>query len=188
MISVLAGLVFWTGCAGPTSKPTKYARLDPAPIKTPPPGKCLVCIHRPKARQAQWVKTGLWDGGTLIGNIGSGNSIAYVCDPGQHYFLSRSFEQNGAVEGTLQAEQIYDLWIDPGAYFAPTPKIKPVKPGSKQRTEVPRWMTEHRWVTRDESAAEHERQDSEAVKKLIQEFVSGRENYQLGHLAAEDHR
>jgi hypothetical protein len=148
----------------------------------------LVCIHRPKAHAAWGVKTGLWDGGVLIGNIGSGNSVAYVCDPGQHYFLNRSFDQLSAVEATLLGDQTYDFWIDPGAYIAPTLKIKPVKPGTKERAKVSEWVTENRWVTRDASAAEHERQEREAVQKLIQDFVSGPKKHQLEHLAAEDHR
>jgi hypothetical protein len=175
------------GCSGPAHKPAQFMQEGVAAPTAAVPGKSLVCIHRPPAHGGRFVKTGIWDGAVFVGALGSGQSLAYVCDPGQHYLASRSFDQVSVVEAQLLSDKIYDLRVETGG-VAPSLKLKPMKKTDKERREVAEWSKGNFWVSRDPSAATYEEAKRGSTEKLIQDFVSGSKRDRLEHLASEDHR
>jgi hypothetical protein len=183
-----AFVVLLTGCAGPISKTSKMMQPVVVAPSVAPPGKSLVYIHRPRAYQGHPLYTGVWDSKTFVADLGNGHSVAYPCEPGQHYFINRSVELVGVVEAQLLPDKTYDLWVDTAGAFIASFKLKPVKPGSKQAALVPKWSKEHRWITPGETAAEHEQDKSADIDQIIQDFVLGKKRNRLQHLAPEDHR
>ena len=84
---ILAGALF-SGCAGPTGKTSKYMAASSGVPASPPAGKALVCIHRPKSHAAHNYYIGIWEDTKFIADLGNGHSVAYICEPGKHYFMS----------------------------------------------------------------------------------------------------
>src|SRR5580704_4312307 len=136
-----------SGCGTPPQPTT----LDfPTNGQTPPAGKSLVIIHRPEATTAHYFSTDVWDGNNMIIEIGNGQSIAYVCEPGKHYFFNRSPEITGKVEADLLPDKIYGLWLEPhmGAWIAGL-KLKPITLNEKGwwgKSE--RVKKQNKWVMR----------------------------------------
>lgn len=154
----------------------------------PPAGKTLVCIHRPRARQGYGLYTGVWDSKSLIADLGNGHSVAYVCEPGKHYFISRSVELVAVVEADLLPDSTYDLWVDTAGAFIASFKLKPVTHDSKERSEVATWEKENHWVTPGSSAAGYEQSKSQEIELILHDFVDGEKKERLQHLSADDHR
>jgi hypothetical protein len=169
------------------AKTSKRMQDSVAPPDVPPGEKSLVCIHRRKAGFKLY--TSIWDGTHLIGDLGDGHSLAYVCEPGKHYFLNRSTERAGVVEAELLPGKTYDLWLDiPWATFVVSFELKPVKPGSKQRDLVAKWSRENRWVTADPSATTPDPRKVSEIEQIIRDFTTGEKQARLQHLAPGDSR
>jgi hypothetical protein len=156
--------------------------------QAPPPGKSLVCIHRPRARQGYGLYTGVWDSKNLIADLGNGHSVAYVCDPGKHYFINRSVELVAVVEAELLRDNTYDLWLDTAGAWIASFKLKPVTRGSKDRSHAAIWAKENHWVTRGPSAAGHEHARAQEIELILHDFIEGEKKGRLQHLSADDHR
>jgi len=180
--TLVAGAIFG-GCAGPMSRTSKYMDAAPAAATAPPSGKTLVCIQRPRAVLESKVYTAVWDGSKFIADLGSGHSTAYVCEPGQHYFMNLSQDSPACVEAQLLPDKTYDLWID----NVPI-RIKPVRPGEPAQQQVAGWTSENHWVTPAPSAASYEQRRQEKIQQVLEEFISGKRHDQLQQMAAEDHR
>ena len=103
---VLAGVLF-SGCA-PMSKTSKYMAASLCAPASPPAGKALVCIHRPKAFWGNKLYTKIWDDTKFIADLGNGHSVAYVCEPGKHYFMNTSAQAEACVEAQLLPDKTYE--------------------------------------------------------------------------------
>jgi hypothetical protein len=183
----ILGLLVLAGCAGPAHKPAGLMQGTASPPAAPPSGKALVCIHRPAAHGGRFVKTGVWDSTHLVGALGSGHSVAYVCDPGQHYFVSRSSDMVAVVEAQLLADKTYDLRVETGG-LVPSLKIKPLKPSDPEAKKVAQWSKENLWVVPGQSAAAYEQKKGESVEEILRDFVHGSKQNRVEHLSSEDHR
>jgi hypothetical protein len=178
---VLAGALF-SGCA-PMSKTSKYMAASLSAPAAPPADKTLVCIQRPKALLESKVYTAIWDGTNLIADLGNGHSVAYVCEPGQHYFMNLSADSPACVEAQLLPDKTYDLWI------ANIPlRLKPVRESDMMQQQIADWSSKNHWVTPASSAEAYEQKKQEKIKQLLEEFISGKRHDQLQQMAAEDHR
>jgi hypothetical protein len=183
---VLAGALF-SGCA-PMTKTSKYMAASLSAPASPPAGKALVCIHRPKGAIGYKLYTKIWCDSKFIADLGNGHSIAYVCEPGEHYFMNTSVEETGCIEAQLLADQTYDLWLDNsyGVWIASF-KIKPLHQDEKTRQLVAKWTKQNRWV--EATAPPAALTDKEAhIQEVQEEFISGKRHDKLQHLAPEDHR
>src|SRR5437870_3838492 len=91
--ALLSGLGILLG-AGCVSRP--IFRLSPMMQQAavvpdlPPADKSLVYICRPRNVRGESRYSNIWDGNRFIGDLGSGHSTAYVCEPGKHNFVCRS--------------------------------------------------------------------------------------------------
>lgn len=172
---------------GGASPETGSANLVPAaPVA---PGKARVCIHCPKSSIYVKLPTSVWDGTNFIAELGNGHSVAYVCGPGEHYFINLSVEITGCVEADLQAGQTYDLWVDTyRGMFVSSKKIKPVHQDEKGRQLVAKWTHRDSWIDPASTPAATEPNKQQTLQQLIQEFTSGSRHDKLQHLAADDHR
>jgi hypothetical protein len=185
---VLAGALF-SGCA-PMSKTSKFMTVASAPT-APPAGKVLVCIHRPKAFAGHPLYTKIWDGTKFIADLGNGHSVAYVCEPGEHYFMNTSAEAEGCIEAQLLPDKTYDLWLDTLDWtFIVSFKIKPVHQDDQGRQQVAEWTKQNRWVepgSRASGFAQNVKEQDD-IRQLIEDFASGKRHDKLQHLAPDDHR
>jgi len=170
------------------NKPARRMRVDPAPPTDPPPGKSLVCIHRPDSSQVRTATTGVWDSDKLVGALMRGHSLAYVCEPGHHYFFVDSAGNYGALEAQLLPDQTYDLWVDPFHGFWYPLQLKPLTKAQKEKHQVAEWTRKNLWITRDTTAEAYELKYREQTKVLLERFVSGNWHKRLEHLAPEHHR
>ncbi len=71
----ICALVLMPGCANQISRPSKLMQKAEPEMGTPPAGKSLVIIHRPRGANGDF--TDVWDSTHLIAELGSGNSVAY---------------------------------------------------------------------------------------------------------------
>jgi hypothetical protein len=165
-------------------------QIASSPPATPPPGKTLVCVHRPKSNCGWTSIIGIWDGTKLIGALGSGHSLWFICEPGKHYLggFGPPPECLSAVEAQLLPDQTYDLWIDPYHGWTHVLQLRPIKTGDKERKQVAIWSKRNLWVERDATAADYEAAKEEVIQRRFDEFISGKERDRLQHLAPEDHR
>jgi hypothetical protein len=186
---VLLIALLLTGCASPYGKTSRLMQPAFAPAMLPPPGKTLVCIHRPRATQGYVLYTGIWDSTKLIADLGNGHSVAYVCEPGKHYFINRSAEVVGVVEADLLPDKTYDLCTHIAGAFVASFKLKPLKPGDKEYQKLPKLLATQMWVTPEPGAAgDYQSRKGKEVEHILQDFSSGDKNDRLQHLSAEDHR
>jgi len=188
---MILAVAMLTGCGSPTGKISKYMNASIAPLSTPPPGKALVCIHRPKAGQGYPLYTGIWDGENFIADLGNGHSIAYVCEPGTPDFINFSVEVVGVVQANVLPDKTYDLWVDTAGAFIASFKIKPLKPGDNEYHNLPNWLKTQVWVTPatdSEEFAYEQSKRTKDVEQIIQDFVYGAKKNRLQYLAPEDHR
>jgi hypothetical protein len=177
---LVAGAIL-CGCA-PMTKTSKYMSASLTGPASPPPGKTLVCIHRPKYFSGNRFYVGIWDGTNFVADLGNRHSVACVCEPGQHYFMSLSpFSVPSCVEAQLLPDKTYDLWIIQAV------DMRPVRQDEKMRQRVADWTLNHRWVTPASTAAGYEQAKQEKIRQLLEEFISGK-RHDIRHMTAEDHR
>ncbi len=160
----------------------------PARVETPPLGKSLVMIHRPRNAQGWRLYTGVWDGKKFLADLGNGHSFAYVCEPGPHHFINRSVERVGVVEANLLPDKTYDLRVDIAGAFIASFQLEPVTRSHKSWKKTAAWSTEHLWVTRNAAAAGHEEQRQRDIELILKDFVGGEKKDRLRQLRSEDHR
>jgi hypothetical protein len=85
----LSGLVF-TGCVGPVSNLSPLMQKAPEGLEAPIDGKAHLLVHRGLGLGDTYKHyTGAWDSTNFIADLGSGHSVAYSCEAGQHYFINR---------------------------------------------------------------------------------------------------
>jgi hypothetical protein len=179
-------MMFAGGCALPIAKTSKLMDESAPPPEAPPEGKSLVCIHRPKSGAKLY--TTIWDRVRLIGDLGNGHSLAYVCEPGKHYFINRSVQRTGVVDAELLPGKTYDLWVAIKGTGIVSFELEPVKPGSKERGLVAQWSQENRWVSLRPSAATTDDKKVGEIEDIIRDFTTGRKQARLQHLASTDFR
>ena len=161
------------GCAGPTSKTSKYMGASLTAPASPPAGKTLVCIHRPKSFFGAKLYTKIWDGTKFIADLGNGHSVAYVCEPGQHYFMNTSAQAEGCVEAQLLPDQTYDLWTDTiTATFIVSFKLKPIHQDDQTRKQVAEWTKRNRWVEAASPTIVFKQATQDDIQKLLEELAS----------------
>lgn len=188
LTTLLVAVVLATGCAGPIGKTSKYMNASLTTLASPPPGKTLVCIHRPRSNAAHIYYAGIWEDTKFIADLGSGHSVACVCEPGKHYFMSLfPGVSPSCVEAQLLPDQTCDLWINASGVF-PNFRLEPLPQNDKTRKQVAKWNMNNRWVTPASSAADYEQRKQEKIRQLLEEFISGKRHDSLQHMAAEDHR
>jgi hypothetical protein len=191
LASLLAIVAVTSGCSSPVSKPSRFMTLSKASApSSPPAGKSLVVIHRPKARQGYPLYTGIWDSKKMIADLGNGHSVAYVCNPGKHHFINRSVEVTGVIEADLAPDKAYDLWVRTAGAFIASFKIEPLKPSSKDYKKISqKWEKGELWVEPIQSEVETEMAlKSKALDQIIQDFVYGDKKSRVQTLSAGDHR
>ena len=186
MLLALSALLF-SGCRGPIADPSPLMQRVAAPAGPPPAEKSQVHIHRPRAGQGYGLYTGVWDSNKFIADLGNGHSVAYVCEPGTHYFINRSVERVGVVETQMLPGQTYALWIDTAGAFIASFQLEPLKRGSKQWDEAASWAKENLWVTRAPAADVHEQQRQKEIEIIMNDFVRGDKKDRLRHLGADEH-
>jgi hypothetical protein len=180
---LIAGMLF-SGCAM-TNKISKYMTVTSPPPASPPAGKALVCIHRPSAAGGNSLYYfGIWVDGKFIADIGNGNSVAYVCEPGKHYFLSLFPSVASCVESQLLPDKTYDLLAE----RIWTCRLQPLHQNDKTRRQVAKWSKKNRWIEPAATAAAYEQGKKETAQQFLEEFISGKRHDKLQHLAPEDHR
>ncbi|MGA2242150.1 MAG: hypothetical protein ABSH11_08935 [Verrucomicrobiota bacterium] len=210
--ALLLAALFLSGCASAT-RVSKYNTASSGPPSSPPTGKALVCIHRPKGFVGGKMYAPVWVDTRFIASLGNGHSVACVCEPGKHYFMSFSAEITACIEAELLADQTYDLWIDRYmGTFVNSFKIKPLHQDDKTRKLVAEWTKQNRWIEPAASATDYEHVklenmgqsiwqsgglgavyasqpvSQEKILQLHQEFTSGKRQDKLQHLASDDHR
>jgi len=187
---VLAGALLG-GCAAPMSKTSKYMTVASNVPTAPPAGKALVCIHRPKAFWGHPLYTKIWDGTNFIADLGNCHSVAYVCEPGLHYFMNTSAQAEGCVEAQLLPDKTYDLRTETiTSTLIVSFKIKPIQQNAEERQQVAEWTRKNRWVEpgpRASAFVQNEKEQND-IRQLIEDFTSGKRHDKLQHLAADDHR
>jgi hypothetical protein len=177
---VLAGPLL-CGCAGPLKQPSKYMTASSHAPTALPPGKVLVYIQRPRNFLGCAMYAAIWEDTKFIGDLGNGNSLACVCEPGRHYFTSTSLGPAACVETQLLPDKTYDLWVD-------QQQIKPLKQNNESRRRVAEWTQQNRWVEPASSAASYEQARKDNIQQFIDSFTTGKRQKELQHLAAEDYR
>lgn len=189
LCSLVLASALLSGCASSTPWTSRKVAAASGIPAAPPPGKTLVCIHCPKTSLYVKLDTRIWDGTNFVASLGNGFSTAYVCEPGEHYFLNLSVEISACVEASLLPDQTYDLWVDTyRGMFVTSYKIKPLKQDDKTRRRVAKWSEQNRWVERASAAADYEQDKQATVLNLLEEFTAGDRKDKLQHLAPEDHR
>jgi hypothetical protein len=178
---VLAGALF-SGCVHSLARTSKYMAVCANPPASPPAGKALVCIHRQRALIGCKAYVAIWEDTNFIADLGSGHSVACICDPGKHYFVSTSGDP-GCVEAELLADQIYDLRTGP-VVFA----LTRLDQDQETRRQVAEWTRENRWIKPAPAAVVYEQAKQDRIRQLIESFISGSRKDKLQHLAPEDHR
>ena len=186
-ITIVLGALLLAGCTSPIADPSSIMQRAGGPPERPPAEKSQVQIHRPRAAQGYKLYTGVWDGNKFIADLGNGHSVAYICEPGTHYFINRSVERVGVVEGELRPGQTYALWLDTAGAFIASFQLEPVKRGCKQWEEAPHWAKDNLWVTRAPAADAHEQQRQKDIEIILQDFVQGSKKDRLRHLDPDDH-
>src|SRR5262249_49108382 len=144
------------GCSWPISPPSRLMLQTSAPAGVPPSDKALVLIHRPYLYYGYRLYGTVWDGTRFIADLGNCNSVAYPCEPGQHYFINYSPDRVGVVDAQLLPAQIYDLLLDSEWTWIPGFQLEPIKRVDPQRKDIPSWEKAHRWITRGPAAAKYE--------------------------------
>jgi hypothetical protein len=183
LISTFAAAALLCGCAGPTSRTSKYMSAAVTPPASPPPGKALVFIQRPKALLESKVYTAIWDSTNLIADLGNGHSVAYVCEPGQHYFMNLSADSPACVEAQLLPDQTYDLCV----VNMPI-RLKPVLKSDSMQQQIADWTSRNHWVAPGSTAEGYEQRKQVIIRRVLDEFISGKRHGHLQYMAAEDHR
>jgi hypothetical protein len=181
------GTLLWAGCTSPFSPPSPLVNKAMR-IEAPPAGKSLVHIHRPRAAQGYKLYTGVWDSTNFLADLGNGHSVAYVCEPGRHYFINRSVERVGVVESDLLPNQTYGLRLDTAGTFIASFQLEPIKRADKTWEKAPKWAHENIWVTRAPSAAEHEQLRRPEIELIMRDFISGEKKDRVRHLGPDDHQ
>src|ERR1019366_6461774 len=170
------------GCVGPISRPSALMQKA-APVLPPPPGQSLVLIHRPRNAQGYGLYTGVWDGRHFIADLGNGNSTAYVCEPGRHYFINRSVERIGVVEADLLPDKIYMLRLGIAGVWIASFQLEPMKRGDRSAEKIAaRCEKENAWVGRGSAAAAHETLRQPEIELILKDFVNGDKRDRLRHL------
>jgi hypothetical protein len=177
-----------SGCSGPIKEPSPLMQGSSAPAGPPPADKALVLVHRPRAFQGYGLYATVWDSTNFLADLGNGNSVAYPCEPGQHYFVNRSVERVGVVDARLLAAQTYDLWLDTAGAFIASFQIEPIKAGDPQRKDVANWEKEHLWVTRGPGASRYEQDHQKDIQLILHDFLEGDKKDRLRRLHPDDHR
>ena len=182
--SLVLAVELLSGCASQQAKTSKNADIP----TSPPAGKALICIHRPKGSVGRQFYAPVWVDTRLIAALGNGQSVACICEPGKHDFLCLSAEITSCVQAELLANQTYDLWIDRYlGWWQNDFKIKPLHQDGKTRQLVAEWSKENHWVEAASSEAAHV-QGYQSVQHLIEEFTVGKRHDKLQYLAPDDHR
>jgi len=182
------GILIFTGCSHTVD--TSHLMRDASAPTNAPPGKAMVCFHFPVIQLGGGnAYAGIWDGQPFIGDVGPGQSMAYTCSPGKHFFIGRSAELASVIEADLEAGKIYDVEARFGGAFALSFQLEPVKAGdTKARTRANNMVMNNRWVSPTGSRpANYDRALTE-VNRCLNDFVHGHKRDRLRILSSDDHR
>lgn len=161
--------------------------MRPSQAGAPPgPDEALVVFCRPSRMFGEGVTFDVWDRLQLIGIAEKGCRFEYRCAPGKHLFMAQG-EGVKAVDADLAAGKIYYVWVTPrmGVLYA-TVGFTPVTRNSEVAPKVWKALAKSKYRQLDpEAAAVFERENREAIRKLLEEFEGPRHEEML-KLAPED--
>jgi hypothetical protein len=184
-IASALAILLTAGCTS-HAKPSEIMQKAPAHAGTPPSGKSLVLIYYPTSFLDY---SGVWDSTNFLADLGGGHAVAYVCEPGQHYFINRSVEKVGVVEGQLVAGKTYGLYLHSNVgWVSSSVSIEPIKRNTSEWEKAPQWDKDAIWVTRAPSAANHELARRAYIEEILRDFVYGDKKDRVRHLGPEDGR
>lgn len=185
LLAVL-GMMLAAGCATPIQKPSKRMQKVMTHAETPPLGKSLVIIHHPREGYKDY--TDVWDSTNFMADLGTGQSIAYVCEPGVHYFINRSPERAGVVEANLLPDKTYVLSVQQQfTFWISSFQIEPVKRGTEEWEKAPKWAKQNMWAT-NRPSADYEAQERPKIEIILRDYVGGKKDDRLRHMGPDDHR
>lgn len=113
----------------------------------------------------------------MIADLGNGQSVAYVCDPGKHTIIGRSVEIKTVVEAEFAPDQTYDFTTEGGGFWIASFGLVPITTENQDlRAEVPMWLESHLLVEREqtsEALREYERDYKDALDVIMDEADTG---------------
>jgi hypothetical protein len=165
---------------------SRYMQLASPGFQPPPPGKTLVLIHRPAKKRGDILYARIWDSRHFIADLGNGHSAAYVCEPGKHYFISRSVERAGVIEAELLPDRVYVLRINTTVSMIASFQVEPVKAG--EHFGLAQCEEDNLWVTRSGEAAGYEASRQAEIDLILKDFVGGPKADRIRYLAPTDFR
>jgi hypothetical protein len=153
-----------------------------------PPGEdeAVVVFCRPSRMVGAAITFDVWDRMKLIGVAEKGCRFEYRCAPGKHLFLAQG-EDVKAVEADLAASKTYYVWVTPrmGVLYA-TVGFTPVTRDSEVAPKVWKALAKSKYRELDpELALPFEKENQEAIRKLMEEFEGARKEEVL-KLTPED--
>jgi hypothetical protein len=170
-----------------TDRPAERMQALKEPMVAPPPGKVLVVVHRDKIYSgAEQTYVRIWDGDVVAGDLGSGQALHHVCEPGKHMIVSVHGSGVSVVEATFFPDQVYDFCIKmQRGWSDPLFLVAPVYPGSVESFQVLHWLDELQPVA---AAPDAPPENPEHVRKIIEDFTTGLRRGRLLRMAATDNR
>lgn len=201
MILMLMGLLFLaSGCAStPQYKLFDCMQRVDGPPAQPPPGKSLVVFHRVSNMTASGLYFHIWEGKRFVGITRGKQGLAYVCEPGEHFFVGRC-QQNGhwgavefgekttAFSATLLPNQVYDvLCLAHNAIVVHYLSFQPIQAGDiRRRKAIPKWTRSQRWMDASQPSDPLLTELNVYLSQTLQKAREHAATYPV--MAPEDHR
>ena len=190
MRSALGILVLGSLLAGCSSIPRFTRAGEPGELlSAPPAGKALVNFHRP-SNYAGGEDLPVFDRATLIGNTLGGSRFQYVCDPGEHVFISKK-DSVYVVQAQLQEGKVYDIVIDISmGFWQMNVHIHALKKDDPRRGEIAGWEKKERLLVpvRSDDAAGYDKKRQPDLQEIQADFLGGSKSDRVVKLAPDDHR
>ncbi len=185
IVGLLLMLLGVSGCA------PQYMRVvEGSGLARPPAGKSLVNFVRPTGygKGDQYM---VWDTHELIGNTKGKCRFQYVCEPGEHVFIGRTFNSASVVRANVASDNVYDIVINvkPGMFGASI-TMEPISVNHPKRGEVASWEDRATLYELDPTANTDGLEQSQrgAIDRVLQDFVNGEKSDRLQNLGAGDAR
>jgi len=176
-----------------------HAAKEPSPLVQPvarvpdraPAGLALVVFHRAARGSGHRFPVTVWDGPVFLGELESGHGCFRACQPGQHYFVSRSQARVGVIEANLLPGKVYDIMFErKWGWDTVDSVVSPVSKDDKRRSDIPTMLAELSYYEPkpEDYVREYETAQRPEVLRIIEEFTKGEKRYRLQRLEADDHR
>jgi len=175
------------GCRGPIGETSRYMGSPVAPPSVAPEGKSLVFVHRPRESTGAHNYANIWEGTTLIADLGNGHSVYYECEPGEHYFVARAPEHTSVIKADLQAGRIYDAYVKPAwSTWTNSFTMHPILRGDELQAAIEDWLADgptYRWAERTQAVEAYESKNRANVQAIMAGWREGD-----SYIGPTDHR